>query len=179
MTEPSIFVSGSSAERHRIAEYVEVLRAAGWRVTYDWTRSRDWEDPDHEEAVHAHRYCLRGVREAWLFWWVTPLPPAKSEGAHAELGAAAALLKPIVASGAVESLGRVFPRFADLTFASHGRALEALVRAALNPAEMLVLRQSLYPVSDRCLNECPESRLSDGRVCGAPSRVRSSASRAW
>ncbi len=121
----TIFVSGGSSERPRISEYVAVLRAAGWHVTYDWTRNAGWEDPAHDEAQRAHLYCLRGVQEARVFWYVAP--EQKSEGSHAELGIAVATRSRIVASGLpLLTLGRVFHRFADLALESHGEMLQLL-----------------------------------------------------
>lgn len=140
---PSIFVSGGSSERPKIAEYIVVLRAAGWHVTYDWTRNRWWEDPTHDEARRAHLYCLRGVQEADVLWYVAP--EQKSEGSHAELGIAIALKRRIVASGpGLLTLGRVFHRFADLTTESHGSMLEILAK---------------YPPAVIDMAPCPRARL--------------------
>jgi len=149
----SIFVSGGSSDRSMIAEFCAVLRAAGWRVTYDWTRNRGWEDPAHDEAQRAHLYCLRGVREAKLIWYVAP--EAKSEGSHAELGIAIERRKPIIASElSLLTLGRVFTRFADYSFESHGDALQLLVSDRPSAvADLLVARSR-----ERLLVDLPRPR---------------------
>lgn len=123
---PRIYIAGGSSERHKIAEIIDALKAAGWEVTYDWTRNKGWEDPSHPEARDAHIYCLAGIRACHLFWYIAP--PSKSEGAHAELGFAFGIGRTVLASGAdLDGLGRVFPRVADYRIDSVGKALSHLI----------------------------------------------------
>lgn len=138
----TIFVSGGSSERPRIAEYIVVLRASGWHVTYDWTCNAGWEDPMHDEALRAHLFCLRGVQEARVVWYVAP--DQKSEGSHAELGIAVALGKRVVASGlSMLRLGRIFHRFADLSLESHGEMLQFLAEGPASALRKIVPRSHL------------------------------------
>lgn len=116
---------------------MEMLRAAGWTITYDWTKEPLWDvKPSRELTPEEARECaLRdadGVAGADVLWLM--LPESKSEGAHFELGfflgmlrAAPSPAKGVVVSGDVASLGRIFPRLAHAQFENHANALEYLI----------------------------------------------------
>lgn len=132
MSALSIYVAGGSADRATIATLIAELRGAGWTVTHDWTRDPGWTDPSHPREISANE-DLHGVFAARVFWLV--LPEAKSEGAHFELGVAVALgfddpSRDVVVSGPAETLGRIFPTLADVSFDRHADALEYLLARA-------------------------------------------------
>jgi hypothetical protein len=132
----TIYVAGASADREAIAGYLVQLRAAGWHVTYDWTTDPGWTDPTHPRLTSAMA-DVSGVARARVFWYVAP--EAKSEGSHFELGLAwmarelsARAERRIIASGPVDTLGRIFPALADVIFSHHADALECLIDEAQN-----------------------------------------------
>ena len=132
MSALTIYVAGGSAERDAIAGYLVQLRAAGWTVTYDWPA----EPEAMRGTLEAALADVRGIAAARVFWLVAP--EAKSEGSHCELGIAwmARELdgrrsgRELLASGPVDTLGRVFPFLADRAFSSHADALEHLIDEA-------------------------------------------------
>ena len=136
MSALTIYVAGGSAERDACAAFMVQLRAAGWTVTCDWTTDPGWTNPTHPRLTSAMS-DVSGIARARVLWYVAP--EAKSEGSHFELGIAwmarelhASSGRAILASGPVDTLGRVFPALADRTFPTHAEALEHLLDVAQN-----------------------------------------------
>lgn len=123
----TIYVAGSRHDRARIHEFVEDLRRAGWEVTLDWTQHPGFDAPDPgpsaEILVEAALMDLDAVRRARAFWYVAPA--GLSEGSSTELGAALALCKEVVVSGALDR-HRIFPRLGERHFVTHEEALAYL-----------------------------------------------------
>lgn len=123
-----VYVAGSSSRRGTIAVLLTTLRAHGAHITFDWTAADGWDRAlsDEERATVAKR-CRWAVAEADLVWVL--LDAEKSEGAHAELGAALTLRDmlqvdiEVLASGRLGGT-RIFPAEANRRFEEHQQALD-------------------------------------------------------
>lgn len=133
MTFP-VYLSGSSREIEVTEHWRDRLKAAGFPIAYDWTKSVR-QHPEGDAALssdqrHAAAHAdLTGIHASSVFWLLTPDGP--SLGAWVELGYALALRahgltrRPIVlVSGAPRS---VFSELADYHFATHLECFEAIV----------------------------------------------------
>jgi hypothetical protein len=123
----TIYIAGGSPERELVSGYMTQLRAAGWRVSLDWTVFYG-----HPEAA---RLDFDGVWNADFFWLI--LPREKSEGAFFEFGAAcsaSATLREsetsdrsitVIVSGydGERDAQRIFVALANRVFPQHGQAL--------------------------------------------------------
>ena len=128
---PRIYVAGGSGERLTVVQpMIRRLQAEGARITHDWTLCPGFDyDGTPAELAGWAREDLEGVRNADLVWVM--VPEDKSEGAHAELGAAIILGKTVFASGPhCYSARRIFPLLASRVFATHDAAFRAIVRKA-------------------------------------------------
>ena len=99
----NIYVAGSSAESESVAALIDVLRAAGNAITYDWPQALASSGlPANEgltatQANDAARLCEIGVADCDLMIFLTPLTP--TVGAWVELGFARAYGVPVVIVG--------------------------------------------------------------------------------
>ncbi len=88
----TIFVAGASSEREEIATVIELLRAAGWTVTFDWPERQkkelekygSFQSMPPEAKRELVRELKNGIRSASFFWWM--IPRQKSAGAAYEAG---------------------------------------------------------------------------------------------
>lgn len=121
----SVYVCGSSDEIDAVRTWIDRVKERGARVTYDWTTSEGYRRPltDAERREQA-RIDLDAVRSASVVWLIAPAE--KSEGSHAELGAALVLGKRVIVSG--PHAYRRSRLFADLAerYQRHEDALEAI-----------------------------------------------------
>jgi hypothetical protein len=120
-----IYVAGGSDERLTVVRpYVDRLIAIGHVITHDWTRCEGYERPHPaRDRIRWASQDLTGVSMADVVWLI--VPEAKSEGSHAELGAALALRKRVIVSGRkVKAWGRIFTRLAHETYETHEGAFE-------------------------------------------------------
>lgn len=133
----TIYVAGGSDERAECKSDIEALRAAGWTITHDWTEDPGFRDPPEPDTENSLRSDIEGVRKGAFFWLRCPLK--KSEGAHAELGAAIIVrdvcnlmmrTRCIIVSGPWDSGHRLFTHAADLKFSKHEQALSWLLEYA-------------------------------------------------
>ena len=87
-----VFVSGQIGEKERIRDVFEYLRAVGWRVTHDWTRTDDIGDllQSPEEAGRRAAADIQGVLDADVYLLISDNKEA-GKGMYVELGAALAL----------------------------------------------------------------------------------------
>ena len=126
-----VYLAGGAAERLTVCRpLIDRLFAAGVAVTYDWTRDPGWDNhaPTLEDLERAARADLEAVRACDLLWYVAPAPASgKSEGAATELGAALALGRRVVVSGAWAECGRIFPALAGMRCGTHEEGLDAVV----------------------------------------------------
>lgn len=176
-----VYVAGGRSERVSVCRpMIDALRAAGIEVAYDWTRDPGWDDPAQHDALRAARADLRALLRAHVLWYVAPAD--RSEGSHAELGAALAAGIYVVASG--ETLGadgRIFPQLAHEVYASHALALDrvvALARLGIDAAgarePVVVTRGSAWAEAVREAEEDAAAwrrRATMRRDCGQPGPV--------
>jgi hypothetical protein len=116
-----VYVAGSSDEREIVGHWLLALRKAGAVITHDWTNSEGYyRSSTEDERRRWARQDLDGVRAANVVWMLAP--EGKSEGAHVELGAALALGKRVLVSGAhARRESRLFGLLAEI----HGTHREA------------------------------------------------------
>jgi hypothetical protein len=121
-----IYVAGGSSERMLVRSYIDRLIAIGHVVTHDWTRCEGYERrPLEHEFSEWAAADLRGVALADVLWLLAP--EGKSEGSHAELGAALILQKRVIVSGPkAKAWGRIFTRLASGIYDTHEAAFREL-----------------------------------------------------
>lgn len=131
----SVYLAGGSSERLTVCRpLIDRLTAAGVPIAYDWTRDPGWSHPGGESfaeacADAAHR-DLDAVRSCEILWYVAP--EDRSEGSAAELGAALALGRTVIASGPhALAHGRIFPLLAGRTYPTHEDAFRVVVAMSL------------------------------------------------
>jgi hypothetical protein len=122
-----IYVAGGSDERLTVVRpYIDRLIAIGHVITHDWTRCEGYERRplEHEYSEWAAADLI-GVEIADVFWLLAC--ESKSEGSHAELGAALVLDKRVIVSGPkARAWGRIFTRLASEIHDSHEAAFRVL-----------------------------------------------------
>lgn len=90
--DKTIFVAGASSERDEVATVIELLRSAGWTVTFDWPERQrkelekysSFQNMPPEAKRELVRELTNGIRAASFFWWM--VPRVKSVGAGYEAG---------------------------------------------------------------------------------------------
>lgn len=109
-----VFIAGGFSERAEVAAAIEMLRAAGWEVTFDWPK-----ESESEPELKGPRHCedlgqkfKNALRRADLFWYM--LPREKGENGHFEFGFYSGYFDResrggVVVSGDAESLKRLYP----------------------------------------------------------------------
>lgn len=126
-----IYVAGWSAEHELASHFIERLRSAGHEITHDWTedvrRARaDGHETDRTLTPVQRATCatadLDAVVRCDMFW---QLVSPRGIGQWVELGAALALDKQVVVSGAFGS--SIFCELAETRFDSHEEALSWLL----------------------------------------------------
>lgn len=136
-----IYVAGASAQIERIEAFMVKLRAAGWRITFDWTvpvREVGNASPDDPEIRRRAALAdLEGVLTARVLWLVQPDATSTSTGAWVELGSAITKrvlaekfdgIGPVSVVASGSSRKCIFSDLADYRFQSHEDALEFIVK---------------------------------------------------
>lgn len=106
MSKPRIYVACSSRDIERAERAISAIRAAGGEVTFDWTvdvRRYGSNAPNRETGLRCATADLEGVATADV---VIVIDGEYSYGRIVEHGAALALRKPVVVSGAPQ--GRIW-----------------------------------------------------------------------
>lgn len=109
-----IFVAGGWNERAEVGAAIEMLRAAGWEITFDWPK-----EAESEPELKGPRHCellgqkfKNALRRSDVFWYM--LPKDKGENGHFEFGFYSGYFdresKGItIVSGEAEPLKRIYP----------------------------------------------------------------------
>ncbi len=145
--EKRIYVAGASAQIELIEKYRDMLRAAGWIITFDWAakvREVGNASPDDPEIRRGAALAdLKGVADASVLWLVQPDATSTSTGAWVELGAAItrreiyrkcvrdwdeASVQDVIVVASGSSKKCIFSDLADYRFQSHDDALEYIVK---------------------------------------------------
>lgn len=121
-----VYVAASSNDRIAAREAMVKLAESGIEITLDWSMSEGYNRTFSEEENAAQAFWdLQAVGRADLVWIM--LSSEKSEGAHAELGAALMVGKIVVVSGPVTEPRRIFPLLAMGRFDSHDDAMAHII----------------------------------------------------
>ena len=132
----NIYVASATEQLVLVEHYVDRLRAAGFLITYEWTKDvrEGGFKPDVELSEVQRRYAAKmdshGVKTAGMVWVVTP--PTKSQGCGMwiEMGMALALGKRVIISGPLARRS-VFAELAEAVFDDHEQAFEHICKKAV------------------------------------------------
>lgn len=175
-----VYVAGSWAEKERARAWIEKLRAAGVRITHDWTSKEETDNEvllcDEERDQRAVD-CLNGMDGAQVIW----ILPSSSFGGWAELGYALgrcrfdddgdgepSSLKIIVSGPTYQQT--IFTTQADAAFDEDAPAFDCIINhAAALLAEVTKKREELaaYLAKPRC-GKPATKRTVDGPSDEAP-----------
>jgi hypothetical protein len=135
MVEKLIYRAGASSDIVRAEADIAALRAAGWKITFDWTvpvrEAGDASPPDVKVRRAAAIADLKGVLGSNVLWLAQPEATSTSTGAWVELGIALGDannrqvrgLPPLIMVVSGASRKCIFSDLADYRFESHDEAL--------------------------------------------------------